>query len=74
VRIGVVTEEYHPSYGAVAEHVHGFCPRGAPAGHVVKVITGAIRGAPDEDRDDRGVRTSSASAPRALLRHGGWVA
>jgi phosphatidylinositol alpha-mannosyltransferase len=71
VRIGVVTEDYYPSYGAVAEHVHGFAREARRLGHVVKIITGAIRGAPDEDRDDRGEDVVRIGTSRALLRHGG---
>jgi phosphatidylinositol alpha-mannosyltransferase len=69
VRIGVVTEDYFPSYGAVAEHVHGFAREARRLGHVVKVITGEVPGARrrDEDRAEDVIRIGSS---RALLRHG----
>jgi phosphatidylinositol alpha-mannosyltransferase len=66
VRIGVVTEEYFPSYGAVAEQVHGFAREARRLGHVVKIITGAVRGAPADDGDD----VIRIGRSRPLLRHG----
>jgi phosphatidylinositol alpha-mannosyltransferase len=68
VRVGVVTEEYFPSYGAVAEQVHGFAREARRLGHVVKVITGAVRGAPADEPGDDVVRIGTS---RPLLRHGG---
>jgi phosphatidylinositol alpha-mannosyltransferase len=68
VRIGVVTEDYFPSYGAVAEQVHGFAREARRLGHVVKVITGEIRGTPYDDGNDDVVRLGT-SLP--LLRRGG---
>jgi phosphatidyl-myo-inositol alpha-mannosyltransferase len=72
VRIGVVTEDYYPSYGAVAEHVNGFAREARRLGHVVKIITGGVPGAarPEEDRAEDVIRIG---ASRALLR-GGAVA
>lgn len=69
MRIGVVTEDYYPSYGAVAEHVRGFAREARRLGHVVKIITGEVPGAPrrDEDRAEDVIRIG---ASRTLLRHG----
>jgi len=70
VRIGVVTEDYFPGYGAVAEHVHGFAREARRLGHVVKIITGEVPGPRrrDEDRADDVIRIGSS---RAVLRQGG---
>jgi len=70
VRIGVVTEDYSPSYGAVAELVRGFAREARRLGHVVKIITGEVPGAPrrDEDRAEDVIRIGSS---RAILRQGG---
>jgi phosphatidylinositol alpha-mannosyltransferase len=70
VRIGVVSEEYYPSYGSVAEHVHGFAREARRLGHVVKIITGEVPGERrrDEDRAEDVIRIGPA---RSLLRHGG---
>jgi phosphatidylinositol alpha-mannosyltransferase len=70
VRIGVVTEEYFPGYGAVAEYVQGFAREARRLGHTVKIITGAVAGARrgDEERADDVIRIGSS---RAVLRHGG---
>jgi phosphatidylinositol alpha-mannosyltransferase len=72
VRIGVVTEDYAPSYGAVAEHVHGFAREARRLGHVVKIITGEVRGAArrDADRAEDVIRVGTS---RALLRRGGMA-
>ncbi len=69
MRIGVVTEDYYPSYGDVPEHVHGFAREARRLGHVVKIITGSVPGSPrpDEDRADDVIRIG---ASRALLRSG----
>ena len=70
MRIGVVTEDYSPGYGAIAEHVHGFAREARRLGHVVKIITGEVPGSPlrDEDRADDVIRVGSS---RAVLRQGG---
>jgi phosphatidylinositol alpha-mannosyltransferase len=69
VRIGVVTEDYFPSWGAVAEHVHGFAREARRLGHVVKIITGEVPGTrrPEEDRVEDVVRVGAA---RPVLRRG----
>jgi phosphatidylinositol alpha-mannosyltransferase len=69
VRIGVVTEEYFPSYGAVAEQVHGFAREARRVGHVVKIITGEVAGERrrDEDRAEDVIRVGTS---RRLLRRG----
>jgi len=69
VRIGVVTEEYHPSHGAVGAHVQGFAREARRLGHVVRIVSGGEPGAAD-DRSDDLVRVGSS---RAVLR-GGRVA
>lgn len=57
MRIGVVTEEWFPAFGAVAEEVRHFAREARRLGHSVKIVTGAPpRIAP---------RTSSAWARRA---------
>ena len=68
MRIGVVTEDYFPSWGAVAEQVHGFAREARRLGHTVKIITGA-GGAPrpEEDRAEDVVRIG---AGHTLLRRG----
>ena len=74
MRIGVVTEDYYPSYGAVAEHVHGFAREARRLGHVVKIITGEVPGArrPDEDRAEDVIRIgASRAAPAATGRSPG---
>ncbi len=69
MRIGVVTEDYFPSWGAVAEDVHGFAREARRLGHVVKIITGEVPGARrrDEDRADDVIRIGPS---RAVLRQG----
>ena len=66
MRIGVVTEDYFPSWGAVAEQVHGFAREARRLGHVVKIITGGPP-RPDEDRAEDVVRIGSS---RPILRRG----
>jgi len=68
VRIGVVTEDYFPSWGAVAEQVHGFAREARRLGHVVKIITGG-GGAPrpEEDRAEDVIRVGSA---HTIVRRG----
>jgi phosphatidylinositol alpha-mannosyltransferase len=68
VRIAVVTEDYFPSWGAVAEQVHGFAREARRLGHVVKIITGDVRGAStDADRAEDVIRVGVS---RTMLRHG----
>jgi phosphatidylinositol alpha-mannosyltransferase len=69
VRIGVVTEDYFPFYGSVAEHVYGFAREARRLGHVVKIITGEVAGVrrPEEDRAEDVIRIGSS---RPMLRHG----
>ena len=68
MRIGVVTEDYFPSWGVVAEQVHGFAREARRLGHVVKIITGgATAPRPEQDRADDVVRIGSA---RTILRRG----
>jgi phosphatidylinositol alpha-mannosyltransferase len=42
VRIGIVTEEFWPSAGPVADHVRQFAREARRLGHAVKVFTGAM--------------------------------
>ncbi len=72
MRIGVVTEDYFPNYGAVAEHVRGFAREARRLGHVVKIVTGDVPGAQlaDEDRTEDVIRVGTS---RPVLR-GGSVA
>lgn len=69
MRIGVVTEEYYPSFGAVPEHVNHFAREARRLGHVVKIVTGEIPGPTrrDADRDEDVIRIGPA---RAMLRGG----
>jgi phosphatidylinositol alpha-mannosyltransferase len=68
VRIGVVTEEYFPTWGAVAEQVHGFAREARRLGHTVKIITGAgSPPRPDEDRAEDVIRVGTG---RTVLRRG----
>jgi phosphatidylinositol alpha-mannosyltransferase len=68
VRIGVVTEDYFPSWGAIAEQVHGFAREARRLGHTVKIITGG-GGAPrpDADRAEDVIRIGAA---QTILRRG----
>ena len=68
MRIAVVTEEFAPGFGAVREQVHHFAREARRLGHVVKVITGEVRGAagPD-DREDDVIRVGVS---HAVLRGG----
>jgi phosphatidylinositol alpha-mannosyltransferase len=68
VRIGVVTEEWFPSWGAVAEHVQGFAREARRLGHVVKIITGDVAGAAQED--DRPNDVIRIGSSRRILRRG----
>jgi phosphatidylinositol alpha-mannosyltransferase len=70
VRIGVVTEDWYPSYGAVAEDVHGFAREARRLGHVVKIITGGARGTRERDQVDRGDEVIRVGTSRPLSRHG----
>jgi phosphatidylinositol alpha-mannosyltransferase len=68
VRIGLVTEDYFPSWGAVAEQVHGFAREARRLGHTVKIITGgAAPPRPDEDRAEDVIRIG---AGHTILRRG----
>lgn len=68
MRIGVVTEDYFPRWGAVAEQVHGFAREARRLGHIVKIITGGGGHArQDEDRAEDVIRVG---AGRTILRRG----
>lgn len=69
MRIGLVTEEYYPTFGAVPEHVHHFAREARRLGHVVKIVTGDAPGPTrrDADRDEDVIRIGRA---RRLLRDG----
>src|SRR5512142_376829 len=82
MRIGIVTEEYPPATGPVADHVHQFAREARRLGHTVKVLTsgmpelrpagggspaqGAARPPPMREPDIYRIGRS-----RALLRRGG---
>jgi phosphatidylinositol alpha-mannosyltransferase len=70
VRIAVVTEEYAPGFGGVREEVHHFAREARRLGHVVKVVTGDVRGAPRSEGEDDVIRIG---ASRQVLRGGGVV-
>jgi phosphatidylinositol alpha-mannosyltransferase len=59
VRIGIVTEEYPPAAGSIAEHVHLFAREARRLGHTVKVLTGAM---PDLARAAPPASTATGSA------------
>jgi phosphatidylinositol alpha-mannosyltransferase len=69
VRIGVVTEEYAPGYGSVAEHVLGFAREARRLGHVVKIVTGEAPG-PARHEADRAEDVIRVGAARTMLRRG----
>jgi phosphatidylinositol alpha-mannosyltransferase len=69
VRIGVVTEEWFPAFGAVPEEVRHFAREARRLGHSVKIVTGAPRGAP-RPADDRAEDVIRVGASRAALRDG----
>jgi phosphatidylinositol alpha-mannosyltransferase len=52
VRIGLVTEEYHPSHGALGAHVQGFAREARRLGHVVRIVSGAAPAQAEESRED----------------------
>ena len=70
MRIGIVTEEYWPSAGPVAEQVQQFAREARRLGHAVRVFTGAIpelrRGAPRRSRW-RGSPSSRSELRPSLL-------
>jgi phosphatidylinositol alpha-mannosyltransferase len=68
VRIGVVTEDYYPTYGAVSEQVHHFAREARRLGHSVKIVTGAVDDVPPQERRDDVVRLGPS---RRTLRGGG---
>ncbi len=74
MRIGIVTEDYYPAYGGIAEQVHCFAREARRLGHSVKILTGGTAGAPAvvEDRV-RGYDVIRLGRSRTLLR-GGAVA
>jgi phosphatidylinositol alpha-mannosyltransferase len=68
VRIGVVTEEYPPSAGALADQVHHFVREARRLGHTVKVLTGAMpefAPAPRAGPTSAGLRGFRAQPPPA---------
>lgn len=72
MRIGLVTEEYYPTFGAVPEHVHHFAREARRLGHVVKILTGAVPG-PDRRETDRAEDVIRVAPARTLLRDGAVV-
>jgi phosphatidyl-myo-inositol alpha-mannosyltransferase len=46
VRIGIVTEDYYPSIGAIPEHVHHFAFEARRLGHAVKIVTSEMKDVP----------------------------
>jgi phosphatidylinositol alpha-mannosyltransferase len=42
LRIGIVTEYFHPHIGGICEHVHHFALEARRRGHVVDIITGGM--------------------------------
>ncbi len=68
MRIAVVTEEFAPGFGGVREQVHHFAREARRLGHAVKVVTGAIPGAPaPKEGEDDVIRIGPS---RTLLRGG----
>jgi phosphatidylinositol alpha-mannosyltransferase len=68
VRIAVVTEEFAPGFGGVREQVQHFAREARRLGHVVKIVTGDVRGATrPEDGEDDVIRIG---ASRQVLRGG----
>jgi phosphatidylinositol alpha-mannosyltransferase len=43
MRIGIVTEYYHPTLGGIQEHVHHFARAARRVGHDVRILTPAVR-------------------------------
>jgi phosphatidylinositol alpha-mannosyltransferase len=70
VRIGIVTEEFWPSTGAVAEHVQEFGREARRLGHVVKVFTGAMPDLPGGG--PARARSRAAGRSRPEPRQGAW--
>lgn len=68
MRIAVVTEEFAPGFGGVREQVHHFAREARRLGHVVKVVTGDVRGAPRPEEGEDDVIRIGASRP--VLRGG----
>lgn len=68
MRIGVVTEEYAPGFGAVRDEVRHFAREARRLGHVVKIVTGQVAGAPGPEEGEDDVIRIGASRP--LLRGG----
>jgi phosphatidylinositol alpha-mannosyltransferase len=68
VRIGVVTEDYYPGWGAVAEQVRGFAREARRLGHVVKIITGG--GGPPRLEEDQAEDVIRVGRARTILRRG----
>lgn len=65
MRIGIVTEEYWPSAGPVADHVQHFAREARRLGHAVKVFTGAM---PDLGRETLRRGRAGAGSSRPDLR------
>jgi phosphatidylinositol alpha-mannosyltransferase len=71
VRICVVTEDYYPAYGGIAEQVHHFAREARRLGHGVKILTGGVHGTAAEAEDrERGYDVVRLGRSRALLRGG----
>jgi phosphatidyl-myo-inositol alpha-mannosyltransferase len=43
MRIGIVTEYYHPTLGGIQEHVHHFARQARQVGHDVRILTPEVR-------------------------------
>ncbi|HYD39569.1 MAG TPA: glycosyltransferase family 4 protein [Anaeromyxobacter sp.] len=67
MRIGIVTEEYPPAAGPLADHVHQFAREARRLGHTVKVLTGAVpdlvRAPPAGAPSRAGGKATSTAAP-----------
>ena len=69
MRIGVVTEQYYPSFGAVQEQVHHFAREARRLGHAVKILTSEMPDAGGAGDDGQDVIRVGRS--RTVWRHGG---
>ncbi len=67
MRIAVVTEEFAPAFGGVREQVQHFAREARRLGHVVKIVTGDVKGAPRPEHEEDVIRIG---ASRRVLRGG----
>ncbi len=67
MRIAVVTEEFAPAFGGVREQVQHFAREARRLGHVVKIVTGDVRGAPRPEGEEDVIRIGGS---RSVLRGG----